>query len=87
MGETKNVMSFSLDVQAINISLIGVFELASIQMLPQELLFHHWHCFDEIDILINFTINLTIILTQKEDWNHLYLLHIFFQWNIEFWLQ
>jgi hypothetical protein len=35
--------------------------------LSQELLFHHWHCFDEIDILISFTINLTIILTQKED--------------------
>jgi hypothetical protein len=31
--------------------MIGVFELASIQILPQEL--HHWHCFDEIDILIS----------------------------------
>jgi hypothetical protein len=54
MGETENVMSFSLEVQAINSSLIGVFELASIQILPQELLLHHWwHCFDEIDILIS----------------------------------
>jgi hypothetical protein len=32
MGETENVMSFPLEVQAINISLIGVFEFASIQI-------------------------------------------------------